>query len=119
MPITRIIFTEKVEDTPNVLQILHDRLQELIAAELSTAEVKLNSDSIELVFEKGHPLNRGKDLKIFVDGNDFPERTENIQQRSDRIAKGVGDMLSSTYRTDRTGFVYITLQAGGLGKFNF
>jgi hypothetical protein len=119
MPIARIIFTDKIEESYGLLQILHDRLQELIATELSTTEVKLSSDSVELVFEKGHSLNRGKDLKILVDGNDFPERTENIQQRSDRIAKGVGDMLSSTYCTDRAGFVYVTLQAGGLGKFNF
>lgn len=119
MPIVRIIFTDKVEESHGLLQILHDRLQEVIASELSTSDVKLNSDSVELVFEKGHSLNRGKDLKILVDGNDFLERTKNIQERSDRIAKGVGDMLFSSYRTDRNGFVYVTLQVGGLGKFHF
>ncbi len=120
MPITRIIYTENVENTtPEVLQILHNILQEIIATELSTSEVILSSDSVELVFEKGHSLNRGKDIKILVDGNDFAERTDNIQQRAEKIASRIKDALSVFLCINRAGFIYITLQAGGLGKFNF
>jgi hypothetical protein len=119
MPITRVIYNGNVDVTPEVLIMLRDRLQEIIASELSTSEVRLNSDSVELVFEKGHPLNRGKDLKILIDGNDLPERTDNLQERGERIASKVEEMISVLNCSSRTGFVYVTLQAGGLGKFNF
>lgn len=119
MPIARIIYTNKIEDSSEVLQILHDRLQEVVASELSTSDVKVDNDSIQLVFEKGHQLNRGNDIKILIDGNDFPERTENIQERADRIASRVEEILSIYLCCNREGFVYVTLQAGGLGKFKF
>lgn len=90
--------------------------------ELSTSDFELQRDSVELIFEQGHQLNRGKNLKILIDGNDFPERTENIDERADRIAKKLKDILyplSDHPDGSKLGFVYITLSAGGLGKFRF
>lgn len=117
MPITKIIFDKTVKY--GVLKKLHDGLQEIIACELSTLGFPLKNESVDLIFEKGHRLNRGKPLKILIDGNDFPERTRNIQKRSEKIAKKVEKMLSQSKGDKKAGFVYVTLQAGGLGKFKF
>lgn len=116
MPITRVIFSKDVNDI--VLLRLNYGLQEIIADGLSTPASPLNVDDIELVFEEAHSLNRGKDLKILVDGNDIPSRLENLQEKSDKIAEKIGEMIR-TPEEPKYGFVYITLQAGGLGKFEF
>jgi hypothetical protein len=118
MPITRIIYKGKV-DNENILDALENGLQKIIASELSTSDFLLSNESIILVFEKGHPRNKGKDLIILVDGNDFPERTENVQERSDKIAEKVRELLSPLNKFGEPGFVYVTLQAGGLGTFKF
>jgi hypothetical protein len=118
MPIVRIIFTGKAS-VPDILVPLHSGLREIVASALSTAKVQLERDSVELVFEKGHTLNRGKDLKILIDANDFPERTENLQERAEEIAEKVNTMIYPVFGEADPGFVYITLSAGGLGKFSF
>lgn len=117
MPIVRIIYAGRAKN-PELLGKLRVNLQEIIATALSTSDVRLDNESVELIFEEGHRLNRGKDLKILVDGNDFPERTENIQERCDKIVKRIGNLMPLSGFGD-AGFVYITLQAGGLGKFKF
>lgn len=120
MPIVRVIYSGKVEES--VLLKLHHKLPGIVARELSTPDSALDDDSIELIFEAGHQFNRGKDLKILVNGNDLPKRVENIQQRSERIANKIDSELLSFPTKDfhhLQGFVYLTLQSGGLGKFAF
>ena len=118
MPIARIIFEGKANNE-NILIALHRNLQGIIANSLDTSEYPLKNEDIELIFEEGHHFNRGSDLRILVDGNDIPERIENLQERSDKIAKLIGNLLNSSGKGIESGFVYITLQAGGLGKFKF
>lgn len=119
MPLVRIIYQGKA-DHPEVLRRLQVGLQEVVANALSTSDAKLAKADIELIFEPGNSLNVGKDLKIIVFANDFVERKGNLQERSEQISEGVGELLSpSPHRNGERihGFVYVRLSDGGLGKF--
>ncbi|EKE10884.1 MAG: hypothetical protein ACD_15C00186G0003 [uncultured bacterium] len=119
MPVSRIVYEGKAVNE-KILRALHKSLQGIIARELSTPANPLTDENVDLIFEEGHRLNKGKPLKILVNGNDFPGRTDNVQERSEKIARSVESLICplAEERID-PGYVYVTLQAGGLGKFNF
>jgi hypothetical protein len=79
-------------------------------ARLFPGEVKV------LVQEPGKLDVNTRDLEIIIWANSYPERLKNLEQRKNKIVRGVRKALGN-YSRNLSGFVWVLLQHGAFGRF--
>jgi len=79
-------------------------------------DARLKPEDIEVRVTHPHEFNtNAKDLEIMIWAHEYPERSQNIEERKDKIVADVRRFFAD-YDYNITGWVWILLQPTSFGK---
>lgn len=101
---------------------LAKKLPEIVADALDAGqggnkEASLFPREVEVWVQESGALDvNTRDLEIIIWANSYPERLKNLEQRKNKIVRGVRKVLG-TRNSSLSGFVWVLLQPGAFGAF--